>query len=495
MIQELNLDKENTHKKGKSRKRTEKEHSEMHWESYNPIRMNRRNVNQNIAEKKGIIRKLFSGSFIKPMSFVLAGIVFIAVFIFVCINIGKQFKKFRSEISTTTLDETTKKNGENVKLDDEPEETTVIAESVFPEKNIKELDVIGGNGELIGFSFPDQYSKKWLLLKSYFEDAMNNAGYKTEFKYAEEVLEDDSEPDGDSVKADQISQQISDIRELAEDGAKIIFVAPVDVTSEELGNLLNDVKNNGTYVIALDHVPMNTSGVNYLFGYDDYHVGETIGKYVVDKLELDSATPEEPKTVEIFTGDITNDTLLFLYPGLMETLFPYIDGGTLLVGSGQLELEQVSVMEGSGESAYDRMNTMMNLVYRNRNLDAVICTDDVIAGGVSKAVVEAVQQGIYGGKMPVITGDGCDDAALDRILQGTQTMSLFHEPKDYAYRGTELTDAIIHGGAVDVIDSDMYQNGKLVVPACELNPVVVDAENYNEMIVKRGYLQTSVLLD
>jgi putative multiple sugar transport system substrate-binding protein len=424
--------------------------------------------------------------------FFLAGKLALILFIFVCINIGKEFKKLRSA-ETTASNETTQ-NSESVKTDDESEET-VIAENVVPEKKIKELNVIGGNGELIGFSFPDQYSKKWVLLKKYFEDTMNTAGYKTEFRYASSESYDNPGEVTETEPEDEVSIQISDIRELVDDGAKVIFVAPVDVTSYELGTVLNEVKNNGIYVVALDHVPMNTLGVNYLFGYDDYHIGETIGKYIVDKLELDKASKKEPKTVEIFTGDITDETLLFLYPGLMETLFPYIDNGSLIVGSGQLELEQVSVMDSSEQAAYARMQTMMDQVYRNKNLDAVICTDDVLAGGVSKAIVDAVLNKVYGGRMPVITGDGCDDAALDRILQGTQSMTILHEPRDYAYRGTELTDAIIHGGAVDVIDSEMYQNGKLVVPACELKPVVVTAENYEEKIVDKGYLLTSVLLD
>lgn len=487
------MDKDNTQKKGQSRKRTEKDHSEMHWESYNPIRMNRRNVNQNIAGKHGHLRRMFNGSFLKSVSLFMVAVISVCVFIFACINLGKKFKKLRIEATTSGVSEAAEQT-ETEKLVDGSEET-VIAESVHPEKAIKELDVIGGNGELIGFSFPDRESKKWILLKQYFEDTMTSAGYKTEFRYASLSEEDSSDEIEVTEPVEHVSQQISDIRELAEDGAKIIFVAPVDVTSDELGAVLNDVKNSGIYVIALDHVPMNTSGVNYLFGYDDYHIGETIGNYVAEKLELDSATSENPKTVEIFTGDITDDTLLFLYPGLMETLFPYIDKGTLLVGSGQLELEQVSVMDSSEEAAYERMKTMMDQVYLSRNLDAVICTDDAIAAGVSKAVTEAVLQNKYGGRMPLITGDGCDDAALERILQGTQSMSVLHEPKDYAYRGTELTDAIIHGGAVDVIDSEMYQNGKLVVPACELKPVVVNAENYEDVIVKRGYLLTSVLLD
>lgn len=487
------MDKDNIQKKGQSRKReTPDDHSQVDWHSYNPIRMNRRNINQNIGDKHVIIHKLFKGSFIRPVCFFLAGILALILFIFVCINIGKEFKKLRSA-ETTASNETTQ-NSESVKTDNESEET-VIAENVVPEKKIKELNVIGGNGELIGFSFPDQYSKKWVLLKKYFEDTMNTAGYKTEFRYASSESYDEPGEVTETEPEDEVSIQISDIRELVDDGAKVIFVAPVDVTSYELGTVLNEVKNNGIYVVALDHVPMNTLGVNYLFGYDDYHTGETIGKYIVDKLELDKASKKEPKTVEIFTGDITDETLLFLYPGLMETLFPYIDNGSLVVGSGQLELEQVSVMDSSEQAAYARMQTMMDQVYRNKNLDAVICTDDVLAGGVSKAIVDAVLNKVYGGRMPVITGDGCDDAALDRILQGTQSMTILHEPRDYAYRGTELTDAIIHGGAVDVIDSEMYQNGKLVVPACELKPVVVTAENYEEKIVNKGYLLTSVLLD
>jgi putative multiple sugar transport system substrate-binding protein len=41
----------------------------------------------------------------------------------------------------------------------------------------------------------------------------------------------------------------------------------------------------------------------------------------------------------------------------------------------------------------------------------------------------------------------------------------------------------------------MYQNGVLVVPAIELIPSYVTAENYEDMIVDTGYLHTQVLLD
>lgn len=488
------MDNDNNHKKGQSRKKTdfEKDSTELHWESHNPIRMNRYNVNQNLAEKHDPLKKRRLIALVKLLLPVLAGAIAVLVFILFCLNVGHKFKETTAAEETTFFSELTTKaiNEETI----EDESRNVIAESVVPGDIKEDIFVMGGKGELIGFSFPDTKHKKWMLLKAHFDTVLHSAGYKSSFRFASEEVSDLQEGTED-YKREIVSQQAEDIKNLAEDGAKIIFVAPGDVTSRELGDVLNDVKNSGVYIISLDHVPMNTSGVNYLFGYDDYHVGETIGKYVVDKLELDSATAEEPKTAEIFTGDITDETLMFLYPGLMETLFPYIDKGVLVVGSGQMELEQVSVLETSEEAAYERMKTTMELVYTARNLDAVICTDDVLAGGVSRAIVEAVLAGTYGGKMPVITGDGCDDAALDRILQGTQSMSILHEPKEYAYKGTELADAIIHGGAVNVIDSEMYQNGKLVVPACELQPVVVNAGNYEEMIVKRGYLLTTELLD
>ena len=487
------MDKDINHKKGQSRKKSvaEKDNSELQWGHHNPIRMNRYNVNQNLAEKHDPAKKRSLKEIGKVLLPVFAGAIVVMVFIGCCLNVGNRFKKATQE-ETTFFSELTTKAIQEESIEDES--GTVIAESVVPGDIKDSLFVLGGKGELIGFSFPDNKHKKWLLLKDHFDSTLHAAGYKSSFRFASEDISDIAE-DTEAYRNEIISQQIEDIKELVDEGAKIIFVAPSDVTATELGDVLNDVKNSGVYIVSLDHVPMNTSGVNYLFGYDDYHVGETIGKYIVDKLELDSATVEEPKTVEIFTGDITDETLLFLYPGLMETLFPYIDKGVLVVGSGQVELEQVSVMETSEEAAYERMKTTMDLVYSSQNLDAVICTDDVLAGGVSRAIVEAVLAGTYGGKMPVITGDGCDDAALDRILQGTQSMSILHEPKEYAYKGTELADAIIHGGAVNVIDYEMYQNGKLVVPACELKPVVVNAENYEEMIVKRGYLLTTELLD
>jgi putative multiple sugar transport system substrate-binding protein len=141
------------------------------------------------------------------------------------------------------------------------------------------------------------------------------------------------------------------------------------------------------------------------------------------------------------------------------------------------------------------MKNLLANVYTSQKLDAVICTDDVLAGGVSRAIVEAVTNGSYAGSMPVITGDGCSEEALDRILQGKQSMSVFYDPTQYAFSVTDLVDSIYHGTEIEVTDAEMYQNGVLVVPAIELIPSYVTAENYEDMIVDTGYLHTQVLLD
>lgn len=494
---------DNKSAEGKSRKRKKVViDPEYEWESlhHKSIYMNKRNVNQNIAGKHGNPHKRGISHSGKAMLLFMLGMIGSVAFILICTYMGVKVKKVKSYVKETLIAKETVESTESesdletTTSAESQNEETVIAEYMAPVKEIEDLDVIGGNGELVGFSFPSKYHKEWILMEREFENALEAAGYEAEFRYAAGISSEDNSQSGSSLD-EMVKQQIADIRELQEKGAKVIFISPADVTSLELGKVLNDVKNSGIYVVAIDHVPMHTSGVNYLFGCDDYHVGESLGWHIVDELDLINASASDPKCIEIFTGDFTDETLYFLYPGLMDILFPYIDTGALVVGSGQFELEQVSVMDNDRQEAKDRMQSILTTVYGKKKLDAVICTNDVLAEGVSEAIVSSMRDGSYEGTMPVITGDGCDDSALDRIIQGRQSMSVFHNPLEYAYRGTELADALLHGEMPDITDSEMYQNGNIVVPAVELSPVIVTKYNYEDEIVNRGYLQTAVLVD
>ena len=495
----LKNDHKNTVKKPK-RKRVQVD-SEYQWESlhHKSIRMNERNVNQNLHDEHEKSHKKGRLTEHKMMVQFAIGCIIFFVFLLFCIFLGKRIRSGINETQEVSESSSTEAD-ENTPTGDESEEETtaskyLIEENVAPPNDIENLDIIGGNGELIGFSFPDQQCEKWMLMEKQIDKVLHASGYNADFKYAvEQPLEEGPSVEG-FHKDKLVKKQIEDIEELVKEGAGIIFVAPGDVSSEALAAELTQVKNSGIYVIAIDHVPMGTDGVNFLFGCDDYHVGETMGNYIVDALDLKHATAEEPKTAEIFTGDMSDETLYFRFPGLMEALFPYIDSGALVIPSGQVELEQVSTLDNSESESYERMKELLAEVYTSGNLDAVICTDDVLAGGVSRAMAEAVMDGTYGGTMPVITGDGSSEAAMDRILQGKQSMSVFYDPAQYAFSITELVDDIYHGTEMEITDSEMYQNGMVVVPAVELIPAVVTAENYEDMIVDTGYLHAKALLD
>lgn len=495
----LKNDQKNTVKKPK-RKRVQVD-PEYQWESlhHKSIRMNERNVNQNLHDEHEKSHKKLRLTEHKMMVHFAIGSIIFFLFLLFCIFLGKRIRSGINE-SQGAIENNGTAEEENIPTgDDSEEETTaskyLIEENAAPPNDIEDLDIIGGNGELIGFSFPDQQCEKWMLMEKQIDKVLHASGYNAEFKYAvEQPLEEGPSVEG-FHKDKLVKRQIEDIQELVNEGAGIIFVAPGDVSSEALAEELTKVKNSGVYVVAIDHVPMRTDGVNFLFGCDDYHVGEVMGNYIVETLDLKHATAEEPKSVEIFTGDMSDETLYFRFPGMMEALFPYIDSGALVIPSGQMELEQVSTLDNSESEAYERMKILMTNVYTSKNLDAVICTDDVLAGGVSKAVVEAVLDSTYAGSMPIITGDGSSEEALDRILQGKQSMSVFYDPSQYAFSVTDIVDAIYHGTEIEVTDAEMYQNGTLVVPAIELMPAVVTAENYEDMIVDTGYLHTKALLD
>jgi hypothetical protein len=114
------LDKDINHKKGQSRKKSvaEKDNSELQWGHHNPIRMNRYNVNQNLAEKHDPAKKRSLKEIGKVLLPVFAGAIAVMVFIGCCLNVGNKFKRTTQE-ETTFFSELTTKAIQEESIEDE----------------------------------------------------------------------------------------------------------------------------------------------------------------------------------------------------------------------------------------------------------------------------------------------------------------------------------------------------------------------------------------
>ena len=238
---------------------------------------------------------------------------------------------------------------------------------------------------------------------------------------------------------------------------------------------------------------MDTDAVSYYATFDNYKVGTLQGDYLVDKLGLKSRSASDPVYMEFFTGDPGDNNINFFFGGAMDVLKPYLDSGVIVCLSGQTAKAQAATLEWSTARAQDRME---NLITSNKyspkgqKLDAVYCSNDSTAQGVTQALISA---GYTADNFPVITGQDCDITSVKNMLKGTQSMSVFKDTRTLAAQVVKMVEALLSGKAAPVNDTSTYNNNVKVVPSFLCEPVFGDANNYKALLIDSGYYKESEL--
>ena len=204
---------------------------------------------------------------------------------------------------------------------------------------------------------------------------------------------------------------------------------------------LLQAKGEGIPVIAYESSALLDEVIDYRIGFEDENVGRQQGKYLIEMLGLEEG--EGTYYIELFIGDLDEGQIC--YEGVMEVLSPYIEGGNLMIGSGQREQKQVWIENGDVQQAKYRMKNIVASYYAGeRNLDAVICATDSLALGVVKGLDSS-----YGGDWPIVTGQGCDKENEEILKKGKQTMSLYKDSGELIQKTGELVEAILYGKEIE----------------------------------------------
>ena len=74
------------------------------------------------------------------------------------------------------------------------------------------------------------------------------------------------------------------------------------------------------------------------------------------------------------------------------------------------------------------------------------------------------------------------------IIDGKQSMTVYKDTRELAATTVDMVVAVLDGKTPDVNDTETYDNGNKVVPAFLLEPVSVDVNNYQEIVVDSGYI-------
>lgn len=254
----------------------------------------------------------------------------------------------------------------------------------------------------------------------------------------------------------------SQAENLLTQGVKVLVVVPHNGTAA--ATIVDAAHKADVKVIAYDRLIMN-SDLDLYVSIDAVGVGARQAEYLVNRM---------PKgNYVVIEGAPTDNNAALLRKGQFQVLQPYIDRGDIKIVGDQwakdwLPVEALKIMENA-------------LTRAGNKVDAVLASNDGMAGGAIQALAE---QNLAG--KVLVTGQDADLAACQRIVEGTQTMTIYKSLTEEAYKAAEMAVAMAKGEPITEATT-MVHNGKKDVPSILLVPKTVDKDNIEATIIADGF--------
>ena len=319
----------------------------------------------------------------------------------------------------------------------------------------------------VGVAMPTRTSERWINDGMSIKARLETLGYEVDLQYAD----------------DDIDLQISQIESMIRNDVSCLVISSIDST--RLVDVLKEARNNGIAVIAYDRLLMDTDAVSYYASFDNKEVGTLIGSYIEDKMDLEEASRTgESYTIEFFMGSPDDNNALFLYTGVMEVLKPYIDNGTLICRSGKTSFHDTCILRWSDTTAEEMCTDLIREYYRDGDLDIACSAFDGFDYGILRAWE---REGLSMEDLPLITGQDAEKAAVNNIADGRQTMTIYKDTRILAAKCVTMVQALLEGAEPEINDTSQYNNNVLTVPSYLCTPVVIDEDNYEEVLIGGGY--------
>jgi putative multiple sugar transport system substrate-binding protein len=329
--------------------------------------------------------------------------------------------------------------------------------------------------QTIGVAMPTETSERWIADGNAVKSQLEDAGYNVDLQYA----------------ADDIPTQSQQIDQMITKGVDLLIVASIDGTA--LANQLQAAADANIPVIAYDRLINGTENVDFYVTFDNYNVGVQQATSLLVGLGLQNAdgsagTATGPFNIELFAGSLDDNNAHFFFDGAMDTLKPFIDDGTLVVKSGQTDIEQVATLRWLQETAQKRMEDLLTSTYSDGSkVDGVLSPYD----GISRGIITALQNAGYGdsieGGLPIVTGQDAEIASVKLINDGVQFSTIFKDTRKLAEQAVISAKAYLAGDEPEANDTESYDNGVKVVPSYLLESDIVYQDNIQSLLIDSGY--------
>jgi D-xylose transport system substrate-binding protein len=300
---------------------------------------------------------------------------------------------------------------------------------------------------VIGLSLDTLKEARWQADRDLFVKRAEELGAKVEVQ---------------SANSDD-NQQIRDVESLLTSGARVLVIVPHDGVA--MARAVEMAHKVGVPVISYDRL-IRDSEVDLYLSFDNVKVGEQQAQFLVGKLPNGKG-----RIVRVYGSPTDNNAKLFKQ-GQDNVLNPLIKRGDIKV------VREDWAEDWRPENAKRIVNAAITST--GGNFDAVLASNDGTAGGAIQALSEAGSAG-----KTIVTGQDAELAACQRIVRGTQSMTIYKPLKVLAAKAAENAVALARGKPL--IATATVNNGKIDVPSIFNSVYTVTKENMRETVIKDGF--------
>jgi D-xylose transport system substrate-binding protein len=256
--------------------------------------------------------------------------------------------------------------------------------------------------------------------------------------------------------------QYQQAQKLLDEGVKSLVIVPHN--TDRAVQIVALAKSRGVPVLSYDRL-IRDSNIDFYIGADSVKIGE---------MQAEALVKLAPKgNYVLMEGSPTDINARLLREGQKKVLQPYVERGDIKI-VGDVWCANWDPME-----AYAQMWEVMDA--EHNKITAVVASNDGTAGGA----VQALREANLAGKV-FVSGQDADLAAIIRLLQGTQTMTVYKPLSEEATQAADVAFSLAEGKVPASTQSISVGNNK-TVPAILDSVVEVTKNNVMQTVIKDGF--------
>lgn len=236
-----------------------------------------------------------------------------------------------------------------------------------------------------------------------------------------------------------------------------IVIVPID--SAPLVSSVKKAQDAGIKVICYDRIIVGARPDLYI-SFDNEMVGSIMGNLLSARLGVGDK-------VLMISGPITDHNVEEVNNGFIESM----QEKNIEI----LDIYYAEEWKPEYASAYVRQHSDLL-----GQIKGIMCGNDSLAG---QAIVALAEQRLAGDIY--VAGQDADLSACQRIVEGTQYMTVYKQVEKLAVRAAQATVSLVNG---EVLKSDFYttEDGN-EVPYIKMEPIGVTSLNINAVIIDSGF--------